>query len=290
MIITAQLVKDLRQRTGSGIMECKKALAISGGDIEKAIEEMRKSGQAKVDKKTSRITAEGVIAIATAGTRVVIIEINSETDFVARDISFKKFAHDVAENAANQDLSTLEQLLETQLGSGSTIEDARKELITRVGENVNLRRLGVLEGENIGHYSHNGKIGVIVTAQGGTKEFLKDIAMHIAASSPIVISQNQVPNEIIEKEREIFAAQAAKSGKPDKIIKKMIDGRICKFLNEQSLVGQPFVKNPDYKVSQLLEDNNVTVTGFVRFRVGEGIEKEKISFAKDVMNQVRKKI
>lgn len=285
--ISAQLVKELRERTGAGMMECKKALTQTDGDIEKAVEEMRKSGAAKADKKASRVAAEGVIVMSQSANKAVIVEINSETDFVARDENFKKFADAVVTAVANSNAKTLEEVLALTLTSGESIEEARKNLIAKIGENINVRRIDALEGETVGVYSHGGRIGVIVAMNGGNEELAKDVAMHIAASNPIVVSQDQVPEDIVAKEKEIFIAQARESGKPDDIIEKMITGRIRKFLDEQSLVGQPFVKNPDRKVSDLLKANNATVTGFIRFGVGEGIEKEETDFAAEVMSQVQ---
>ena len=287
MVITAQLVKELRERTGAGMMECKKALTQTGGDIEKAIEEMRKSGQAKADKKASRVAAEGVVVMAQANGRAVMVEINSETDFVARDESFKAFANDAVNTVANSSAKTLEEALNLTVESGKSIEEARKVLIAKIGENINVRRVTSLNGQTLGAYSHGGRIGVIVAMEGGSEELAKDVAMHIAASNPLVVSQDQVPQDVVEKEKEIFVAQARESGKPDEIIEKMITGRIRKFLDEQSLHGQPFVKNPDQKVSQLLKDNNAKVTGFIRYGVGEGIEKEESDFAAEVMSQVQ---
>lgn len=225
--------------------------------------------------------------MAEANNKAVIVEINSETDFVARDDNFKKFADDVVKAAAKEGVSTLEMLLNAKLEDGSTVEEARKALIAKIGENINVRRVNVLEGETLGQYSHGGRIGVIVAMTGGSEELAKDIAMHVAASNPMVVSQDDVPSDVVEKEKEIFVAQARESGKPDNIIEKMITGRIRKFLDEQSLVGQPFVKNPDQKVAELLKANNATVTGFIRFGVGEGIEKEESDFAKEVMSQVQ---
>lgn len=285
--ISAQLVKELRERTGAGMMECKKALTQTGGDIEKAVEEMRKSGAAKADKKASRVAAEGVIVMSQSANKAVIVEINSETDFVARDENFKKFADEVVAAVANSNAKTLEEVLALTLASGQSVEEARKSLIAKIGENINVRRIDALEGETVGVYSHGGRIGVIVAMNGGNEDLAKDVAMHIAASNPIVVSQDQVPEEIVAKEKEIFVAQARESGKPDEIIEKMITGRIRKFLDEQSLVGQPFVRNPDQKVSDLLKANNATVTGFIRFGVGEGIEKEETDFAAEVMSQVQ---
>ena len=285
--ISAQLVKELRERTGAGMMECKKALIQTNGDIEKAVEEMRKSGAAKADKKASRVAAEGVVVMSQSANKAVIVEINSETDFVARDENFKKFADAVVVAVTNSDAKTLEDVLALTLATGESIEEARKNLIAKIGENINVRRVDALQGETVGVYSHGGRIGVIVAMNGGSEDLAKDVAMHIAASNPIVVSQDQVPEEIVAKEKEIFIAQARESGKPDDIIEKMISGRIRKFLDEQSLVGQPFVKNPDQKVSDLLKANNATVTGFIRFGVGEGIEKEETDFAAEVMSQVQ---
>ncbi|WP_119329331.1 translation elongation factor Ts [Cysteiniphilum halobium] len=285
--ISAQLVKELRERTGAGMMECKKALTQTDGDIEKAVEEMRKSGAAKADKKASRVAAEGVIVMSQSANKAVIVEINSETDFVARDENFKKFADAVVTAVASSNANTLEEVLALTLASGESIEEARKNLIAKIGENINVRRVNALQGETVGIYSHGGRIGVIVAMNGGDETLAKDVAMHIAASNPIVVSQDQVPEDIVAKEKEIFIAQARESGKPDDIIEKMITGRIRKFLDEQSLVGQPFVKNPDQKVSDLLKANNASVTGFIRFGVGEGIEKEETDFAAEVMSQVQ---
>ncbi len=281
------MVKELRERTGAGMMECKKALTATGGDIEKAIDEMRKSGQAKAAKKAARVAAEGVVLMAQSGNKAIMIEVNSETDFVARDDSFKNFAEEVVKVAANSDAKSIEEVESLTLENGSTVEQARNDLIAKIGENIKLRRMACLEGETLGQYSHGGRIGVVVALKGGDEALAKDIAMHVAASSPLVVAQDDVPAEIVEKEKEIFVAQARESGKPDEIIEKMITGRIRKFLDEQSLLGQPFVKNPDQKVSQLLKENNASVTGFIRFAVGEGIEKEESDFAQEVMSQVQ---
>ena len=286
-IINAQLVKELRSRTGAGMMECKKALVDTDGNIEKAIEKMRKSGTAKADKKSTRITAEGKVIIAHSSNKAVIVEINSETDFVARDENFQRFASLVGNVLLNSNSEKIADVLKLTLPSGENIEDARKNLISKIGENIKIRRFFILKGNRIGTYNHGGKIGVIVIMDGGSEEFAKDIAMHIAASKPMVISPDQVPQQIIDKEMEIFKAQAYESRKPANIIEKMIAGRVRKFLDEQSLVGQPFVKNPDQKIQQLLKDNNASVTNFVRFEVGEGIEREEIDFADEVMSQIQ---
>lgn len=287
-MISAQLVKELRERTGAGMMECKKFLTESEGDIEAAIISMRKAGQAKADKKSDRIAAEGIIAIASQGQNAVMIEINSETDFVARDENFTTFANRTAEAAAQKSIDSVEALSSTTLESGNTVEQARQELVAKIGENIRLRRIAQLSTEGvIGTYLHGSKIGVLVSMKNGDETLAKDIAMHVAASKPLVVSHDQVSTEDIEKEREIFTAQAKESGKPQEIIDKMIEGRIQKFIAEVSLLGQPFIKNPDVKVSQLLKEKNAEVISFIRYEVGEGIEKKEDNFVEEVMAQVR---
>lgn len=286
MTVTAQMVKELRQRTGAGMMECKKALAATDGDIEKAIKEMRKSGQAKADKKASRLAAEGIIAIAKSDDKLTMIEVNSETDFVARDSYFKKFADEAVNRILNSEATTVDEALQLKLATGESMDMARKNLIAKIGENINLRRIASIQGDQLGEYNHGGRIGVIVTIKSGDDPLAKDIAMHIAASTPLVISQQQFPDHLVEKEKEIFTAQARQSGKPDHIIEKMITGRIHKFLDEHSLLGQPFVKNPEQTVGALLKQKNAEVINFVRFSVGEGIEKNEVDFAREVMSQL----
>ncbi|MCP0913449.1 MULTISPECIES: translation elongation factor Ts [Legionella] len=289
--ISAALVMKLRELTGAGMMECKKFLIETEGDIEKAITEMRKAGQAKADKKAGRIAAEGAIVIARAadGRRAVMMEVNSETDFVARDVNFNNFANQAAETALNSQAKDVDAIANEGLAGGSsTVEQARQELIAKIGENIKLRRLHPMECDGvIGHYLHGSKIGVLVALKGGDENLAKDIAMHIAASRPIVVSREQVPADAIENEREIFQAQARESGKPQEIVDKMIEGRISKFIDEVSLHGQPFVKDPNKKVGQLLKEKNAEVTSFVRFEVGEGIEKKEDNFVAEVMAQVR---
>lgn len=290
MSISAKLVMELRERTGAGMMECKKFLVATNGDIEAAITEMRKAGQAKADKKADRVAAEGVVVVArsTDGRSAVMIEINSETDFVARDENFTSFANKVAEAALNSSVSTIDELSALTLDSGSTVEQARQELVAKIGENIKLRRLERMSCDGIiGHYMHGSRIGVMVALKNGNEVLAKDIAMHIAASKPIVVSRDQVSAETIENEREIFTAQAKESGKPQEIIDKMIEGRINKFVDEVSLLGQPYVKNPDMKVAQLLKENNAEVASFIRYEVGEGIEKKEDNFVEEVMAQVR---
>jgi elongation factor Ts len=291
MSISASLVMQLRERTGAGMMECKKFLIATNGDIEAAIIEMRKAGQAKADKKADRVAAEGVVVIARSadGRRAVMLEINSETDFVARDENFTHFASMVAETALNSSATTIAELSAISLPAGNTVEQARQELVAKIGENIKLRRLERMSCDAgvIGYYLHGSRIGVMAALKTGDEELAKDIAMHIAASKPIVVSRDQVSADAIENEREIFTAQAKESGKPQEIIDKMIEGRINKFIDEVSLLGQPFVKNPDIKVGQLLKEKSTEVLSFIRYEVGEGIEKKEDNFVEEVMAQVR---
>lgn len=288
MSISAALVKELRERTGAGMMECKKSLVEANGDIDKAIELMRKSGQAKAVKKAGRTAAEGAIVIESNDKSAVIVEINSETDFVAKDENFTKFAKRVAEIALETKAGSVEQLSASVFNGGETIEQARQALVSKIGENIQIRRLAVIDGQdNVGAYLHGGRIGVIVALAGGDLDLAKDIAMHVAASAPVVVNKEDVSEDLVNKEKEIFAAQAAESGKPPEIIEKMIGGRINKFLEEICLVGQPFVKDPSTKVGKLLEDKKAEVVSFTRFQVGEGIEKEADDFVAEVMAQVK---
>ncbi|KGP63618.1 elongation factor Ts [Legionella norrlandica] len=289
--ISAALVMQLRERTGAGMMECKKFLIATNGDIEQAIIEMRKAGQAKADKKADRVAAEGIIVIARSSDErtAVMLEINSETDFVARDENFTNFANMVADVALTSSAKDIKSLSNQNLSSGVTVEQARQELVAKIGENIKLRRMERMhcEGGVIGYYLHGSRIGVMVALKNGSEALAKDIAMHIAASKPMVVSRDQVPAEAIENEREIFTAQAKESGKPQEIIDKMIEGRINKFIDEVSLLGQPYVKDPNIKVGQLLKEKNAEVLSFVRYEVGEGIEKKEDNFVEEVMAQVR---
>jgi len=282
--ITAKMVAELRERTGSGMMECKKALVAAAGDIEKAIEEMRKAGSAKADKKANRVAAEGVIIIKQIAAKTVMVEINSETDFVARHEDFIAFGNTVVELIAKNAHAVGEVDLAPL---AAEIDAFRKPLIIKIGENINVRRALLTTAPIVGAYLHGSRIGVIVEMEGGNTDLAKDIAMHIAASSPIVVSPEQVPADLVAKEKEIFIAQAKDSGKPMEIIEKMVQGRINKFMDEQSLTGQIFVKEPYPKVGALLKDNNAKVTSFKRYQVGEGIEKEVVDFATEVMQQAR---
>lgn len=287
MAITASLVKELRERTGAGMMDCKKALTEAGGDIEAAIEEMRKSGMAKAAKKAGRVAAEGGVVIKQEGGKAIIIEVNSETDFVANDDNFKGYASEVAGIALAEQPADVEALMAAPMG-GETVETARQQLIQKIGENINVRRFELVNSDGVlGGYQHGARIGVLVELEGGDEALAKDIAMHIAASRPICVSEDQVPQETLDKEKEIFSAQAAESGKPAEIIEKMVTGRIAKFLKEVTLLGQPFVKDPDTTVEKLLKGANASVKGFIRYEVGEGIEKKEDNFAEEVMAQAK---
>ncbi len=293
MAITAALVKELRERTGSGMMECKKALVETEGNIEAAIEAMRKSGLAKADKKAGRIAADGVIALQFTedNTRGVMVEINSETDFVAKGDDFKKFTSAVTNRIVAGKPEDLEALLVMpyEEGSSDTFNEARQRLVAKIGEKISIRRFADFSAVDgvVGGYLHGSRIAVLVELKGGAVSLAKDVAMHIAASQPVCISADEVPEKLISKEKEIFSAQAADSGKPAEIIEKMVAGRIKKYLKEITLLDQSFVKNPDITVAQLLKDSNATVVRFTRFEVGEGIEKKEENFAEEVMSQVR---
>ncbi len=291
MTISAAMVMKLRERTGAGMMECKKFLIATNGDMEQAITEMRKAGQAKADKKADRVAAEGVIVIARSGDgrSALMLEINSETDFVARDESFASFAESVAKTALSAGITDISALANANVeGAKLTVEQARQELIAKIGENIKLRRLEIMRCDGVvGSYLHGARIGVLVALKNGDEALAKDIAMHIAASRPAVVNREQVSAEAIANEREIFTAQARESGKPQEIIDKMIEGRISKFVDEVSLLGQPYVKDPNKKVGQLLKEKNAEVISFVRFEVGEGIEKKEDNFVEEVMAQVR---
>ena len=289
MEITAALVKELRERTGAGMMECKKALVESAGDIEVAIETMRKAGIAKAAKKSGRIAAEGLIAIQQNAEQAAMVEINCETDFVSKGDDFKAFCNTITTTVLNEQPTNLEQLMELVLATGKTVENTRQELIAKLGENIQVRRftlIKVVPSGCLGVYLHGTRIGVLVDMRGGQTELAKDIAMHIAASRPLCVNADQVPAEFVTKEKEIYLAQAADSGKPTHIIEKMVEGRLKKFLAEITLLGQPFVKDPDQTVDKLLKANQAQVAHFERFEVGEGIEKKNENLAEAVRKQV----
>ena len=288
MAITASLVKELRERTGSGMMECKKALVETDGDIEAAAELMRKSGAAKADKKAGRVAADGAIKVAVSddGKSAVILEINSETDFVAKDDNFQAFADEVLATVAQQKPASVEALSTMKIDNDQTVEEARQALISKVGENIQVRRFERVESENsIASYLHGARIGVLVDSSADAS-LARDIAMHIAAVNPQFVDQDAVPTEFVEKEKSILIAQAETSGKPPEIIEKMIQGRLNKYLAEVTLLGQPFVKDPEQKVGQLLDAAGASVTGFIRYEVGEGIEKKVEDFASEVASQL----
>ena len=285
--ITASMVKELRERTGLGMMDCKKALVAAEGNIEKAIEDLRKNSALKAEKKSSRIAAEGIVLtkIAEDGNYGVVIEVNSETDFAARDENFLGFAQDALELAfcnSDADVGSL-------LAKG--LEAERQALVQKIGENINLRRVDRLKFENadegiVESYVHsNNKIAVLLTLRGGDEAIARDIAMHVAAINPMVIRAEDVPEDILMRESEIYSAQARESGKPEEIIEKMIGGRLSKFITEVTLLEQPFVKDPDTKISDLLREAGADIVNFVRYEVGEGIDKEELDFAKEVAAQ-----
>ncbi len=290
MSVSASLVKELRERTGSGMMECKKALVETDGDIEAAADIMRKKGLAKADKKAGRVAAEGRIAAARSedGRTGVLVEINSETDFVAKGDDFLAFADAIAQRALDDAPEDLEGLLECRI-DGRSIETARQELVAKVGENVQVRRFVRFadSAHTVAQYLHGARIGVMVELEGGDEALGRDLAMHIAASSPLCVSPEDVPADQLAKEKDILMAQAAESGKPPEIVEKMVEGRLNKHLKEITLLGQPFVKDPDQSVEQLLKGAGARVVSFVRYAVGEGKEKKQESFADEVMAQVK---
>ncbi len=291
MAITASQVKELRERTGAGMMECKKMLQETDGDIEAAIEMMRKSGQAKAAKKAGRIAADGLVVITASedGKSAAMAEINCETDFVAKDESFSSFAGAVAARVLNSDVDDVDALVQQPLHDGeeTTIETTRENLISKIGENISVRRfVRVASSGSIYSYRHGVRIGVVVDMEGGDAELGRGIAMHIAASNPVCVSEAEVPADTLAKEREIFRAQALESGKPENIVDKIIEGRVRKYLQEVTLNGQPYVIDPDTTVGKILEKAGATVISFTRFEVGEGIEKKQEDFAAEVMAQI----
>lgn len=286
--ITAALVKDLRERTGAGMIDCKKALEATGGDLDKAAEKLRMDGMAKADKKGSRVAAEGVIALAESADAIALVEVNSETDFVSKGDEFQGLAQAAARVALAQRPADLAALLAARDGN-ETLEEKRRALVAKLGENMTIRRFEVVSkaGGALAHYLHGTKIGVVVALEAGDAELARDIAMHVAASSPRYLDAASVPAEVLAAERKIVEAQTAEqsAGKPAEIIAKMIDGKLRKFVGEITLLGQPFVKNPDESVEKLLKGRNARVARFVRFAVGEGIEKQVTDFAAEVAAQ-----
>jgi elongation factor Ts len=286
MEITASMVKELRERSGAGMMECKKALTENQGDLEAAIEWLRKQGLAKADKKASRVAAEGRIVAAAKGNRAVLVEVNSETDFVAKDENFLAFAEMVAQVALASGAADIDALKAAAAPGGGTVEEARQALVAKCGENVQLRRLAAVAGNaHVASYIHGGRIGVLVEFEGGNAELGKGLAMHVAAMNPPFVSPEQVPAEIVAKEKEIALAQVKDSGKPAEILEKMIGGKLRKTLAEMSLTGQPFVMDTAITVEDALKKAGAKVTAFHRLAVGEGIEKKEEDFAAEVMKQ-----
>ena len=280
--VTASLVKELRDRTGLGMMECKRALAQSEGDIDKAIEDLRKSSGMKAAKKAGRTAADGVVAFRAEGGYGLVLEVNSETDFVARDEGFQGFVNTVLDAGFSAKQTDVVALM------AGDLETKRQELVQKIGENISPRRADSVEAPVVGGYVHsNSRIAVLVGLSGGSEELAKDVAMHVAAVNPAVVNSDDMPADLVAAEKEIFAAQARESGKPEEIIEKMIVGRVAKFLKESSLVDQPFVKDPETTVGKLVKAEGAEVLSFVRFEVGEGIEVEEVDFAAEVAAQVQ---
>jgi len=290
MTITAEAVKQLRERTGAGMMECKRALVETKGDLDAAAELMRKQGLAKADKKATRVAAEGVVAIARVADSptAALVEVNCETDFVAREQDFRAFARAVAECALALRPADLAALGQAQLPSGDSVEERRRNLVAKIGENISVRRFAVLSAPGpLGGYVHGTRIGALVALEGGTASLAYDLAMHVAASNPRYLSAAQVPAEVVAKEREILTSQAQGEGKPPEIVAKMVEGRLRKVLGEITLAGQAFVKDPEVTVEKLLKGAGARVVAFERFEVGAGIEKKQDDFVSEVMAAVK---
>ena len=293
MQIKAAMVKELRERTGAGMMDCKRALTEAEGDLDRAIGIMRLSGQAKADKKAGRITAEGVVAIKVGdpARRAAMVEVNCETDFVAKEAEFRSFADAVCARVLAADPADVDALgrMPLDVDGGPSIEEARRGLVAKIGENVGVRRFAAIDsrGGRLGAYLHGTRIGVVVDLEGADDVVARDVAMHVAASRPVAVGESDVPGEMLAREREIIEAQVAGSGKPPAIREKMLAGRIAKFLGEVTLLGQPFVKDPERSVGKYLRASGATVLRFERFEVGEGIEKQAGNFAEEVMAQAR---
>ena len=288
MSISASMVKELRERTGAGMMECKKALQESNGNIDLAIELLRTSGQAKAEKKAKRVAAEGKIIIKNNLENAVIVEINSETDFAANDSNFTDFANSIADVLLQNEISDINSLNDLKLSDDVSVEEARTNLISKIGENISIRRFDKIhQAINIGEYSHGSRIGVIVSLDKSDPDLAKDIAMHIAASNPVCLDEEDVPEDLVSREKRIFLEQASSSGKPPEIIEKMVEGRMKKFFKEITLLGQSFIKDPDISIRNLLDKSEAKVQSFIRYEVGEGIEKKEENFADEVMKQIK---
>jgi elongation factor Ts len=287
MNISADSVKQLRERTGAGFMECKKALVETKGDLDAAAELMRKTGLAKADKKATRIAAEGTVVVERAGNNAVLVEINCETDFVARGDDFQGFAKDLAQVALSKAPANLEALLGESSG-GTTLDEKRRALIAKIGENISVRRFVRMSSPGpLGTYIHGSRIGAMVALEGGDDTLARDLAMHVAAANPPYIDASEVPQDVLNKEREILSEQSKGEKKPPEIIAKMVEGRLRKYLAEITLMGQPFVKDPDMSVEKLVKQAGAKVKQIVRYEVGAGIEKKQDDFVKDVMEQVK---
>jgi len=288
MNITADTVKQLRERTGAGMMECKKALVETKGDLDAAAELMRKSGLAKADKKAARVAAEGTVAVHRSGASAAMIEVNCETDFVARSEEFQAFARDVAHAALEHPAPSVAALVQLTVG-GATLEERRRALIAKIGENIAVRRFVRVSAPGaLGDYLHGTRIGSLVALEGGNESLARDLAMHVAAINPAYVDASAVPAEVLDKEREILTEQTKGEKKPPEIIAKMVEGRLRKYLAEITLLGQPFVKDPDMTVEKLLKKSGARVVEFVRYEVGAGIEKKQDDFVGEVMAQVKK--
>jgi elongation factor Ts len=294
MAITAQMVKELREKTGAGMMDCKKALTEMDGDMEKAIDFLREKGIAKAAKKADRIAAEGTTFITSEGNEAIILEVNAETDFVAKNENFQGLVKELAEHLLKNKPATVEAALEQNMENGSTVNEYINSAIAKIGEKITLRRFEIrtkTDNDAFGEYLHmGGRIGVLSVVEGTTNaDVAKDVAMHAAALNPKYVSRDQVSEEEVEHEREVLTQQALNEGKPEKIVAKMVEGRLGKFFEDICILDQAFVKNPDQKVRQYLEASGATLTDFVRYEVGEGLEKRQENFADEVMSQVNKK-
>lgn len=291
MSISAQLVKELRERTGAGMMECKKALLETNGDIEAAVDHMRKTGLAKADKKAGRIAAEGTLVFSASADQkeITLLEVNCETDFVAIGDEFQSFAKKVADIAREKGIDNVEALVAAEYADGVSVDERRRELIAKIGENMSVRRLVTLKTANgiLGSYLHGKKIGVLVEVEGGDAELAKDLAMQIAAGNPIALDAQSLPQDFLDRENEIHRSKAQDSGKPANVIEKMVEGAMKKLFSEVTLLGQKFIKDPDVTIEDLLKSKNAKVIQYVRYELGEGIEKEESDFVAEVMAQAK---
>ncbi|WP_199507398.1 MULTISPECIES: translation elongation factor Ts [unclassified Psychrobacter] len=280
--VTAKMVKELRDRTGLGMMECKKALEESNGDVEVAIDNLRKSGQAKAAKKAGNIAADGAIIIAQNGNKALLLEVNCQTDFVAKDDNFTAFAEKVANIALENNTTDVNEIAQLAYSDSQTVEEARVSLVQKIGENIQVRRAETIEGDNLASYRHGIRIGVVVSYEGGTEATGKNLAMHIAAFNPVAVNDEDVSADVLAREKDIIEAKAKESGKPDNIVEKMIEGGLRKYLDEVTLLRQPYVMDNEKKVGDVLKAEGVKVLGFKRLEVGEGIEKKQEDFAAEV--------